>query len=71
MQQDATRSGKEERASGEGSSAATEKAGRKEGEDLNKKAEKDHKEAPQPVIGMNDERGSVSTFFVLIGGKIC
>lgn len=55
---EAVRSGQRERAgeSGPGSSAATEK-------DLgnrNKEAQKDHPEAPGPVIGMNDERGGVS-----------
>ena len=63
MQQDATKEGKAERASGEGSSATSEKAGMKGEQDLNKKAEKDHEEAPQPVIGMNDERGGVSTLY--------
>lgn len=62
VQHDAAREGKKERASGEGSSASSERAGRKKGEDLNRKAEKDHKEAPKPVIGMNDERGSVSAW---------
>jgi hypothetical protein len=61
IQQDATRSGKAERASGQGSSATTESASSAGSEDLNKKAEKDHAEAPKPVIGMNDERGPVST----------
>lgn len=63
VQQDATKEGKAERASGEGSSATSEKAGMKGEQDLNKKAEKDHEEAPQPVIGMNDERGGVSTLY--------
>jgi len=59
VQSDAVREGKQERASGEGSSAATEKAdgGKAQGEDGNKKAERDNPEAPKPVIGMNDERG--------------
>jgi hypothetical protein len=56
---DAAKEGKAERASGEGSSATSEKGG-----ELNKKAEKDHKEAPRPVIGMNDERGGVSFTFL-------
>jgi len=30
------------------------------GGDANRKAEKENKEAPKPVIGMNDERGGVS-----------
>jgi hypothetical protein len=58
--QDATRDGKAERAKGEGSSGTSEKAGVKGEANLNKKAERDYKEAPKPVIGMNDERGSVS-----------
>jgi len=60
VQHDAVKEGKAERASGEGSSAASEKGGMEGEENLNKKAEKDNKEAPQPVIGMNDERGGVS-----------
>lgn len=38
------------------------KAGDREGfkGDLNKQAEKDFPKAPRPIIGMNDERGSVS-----------
>lgn len=60
VQQDAARSGKAERALGEASSGTSEKAGMKREENLNEKAKRDHKEAPKPVIGMNDERGSVS-----------
>ena len=52
---DAAKDGKSERASGQGSIATSEK-----GKDANEKAEKDNKEAPKPVIGMNDERGGVS-----------
>ena len=58
VQHDAVKEGKSERASGEGSVGSTEKGG-----EANKKAEKDHKEAPTPVIGMNDERGGVSWIF--------
>lgn len=60
VQQDATMDGKAERAKGEGSSGTSEKAGVKGEASLNKKAERDHKEAPRPVIGMNDERGGVN-----------
>jgi hypothetical protein len=60
VQHDAAKEGKAERASGEGSAAATEKDKNK----MNKKAKKDHPEAPGVVIGMNDERGGVR--FLLI-----
>ncbi len=33
---------------------------RKDERDNNKRAKEDHPEAPEPVIGMNEERGSVS-----------
>ena len=57
VQSEAARSGQRER-DGEaapGSSAIAEKDPGKQ----NKKAERDHPEAPGPVIGMNDERGGV------------
>jgi hypothetical protein len=57
---DASREGKEARANDKGDAGTSEKAGGASSEDLNKKAEKDRPEAPQPVIGMNDERGGVS-----------
>jgi hypothetical protein len=63
VQHDASRGGKQERAAGQGSSGTSEKPGGAGKEDLNKKAEKDHPEAAKPVIGMNDERGSVSSPF--------
>ncbi|KAG0652525.1 hypothetical protein D0Z07_0027 [Hyphodiscus hymeniophilus] len=53
VQHDAVKEGKDERAKGEGSVGTSEKGG-----DANKKAERDNTEAPKPVIGMNDERGS-------------
>ncbi|KAL8697401.1 MAG: hypothetical protein Q9201_007140 [Fulgogasparrea decipioides] len=43
----------------EGSSAASQK----DPSNQNEKANKDHPEAPGPVIGMNDERGGVSDPF--------
>jgi len=52
VQIDASKEGKAERSSSEGSGASTEK------DHGNEKAKKDHPEAPGPVIGMNDERGS-------------
>ncbi|KAL8915046.1 MAG: hypothetical protein Q9171_000486 [Xanthocarpia ochracea] len=45
----------------EGSSAASQK----DPGNQNEKAKKDHPEAPGPVIGMNDERGGVSSSFLL------
>lgn len=33
---------------------------RRDEDQSNKKAKRDHPEAPEPVIGMNEERGSVS-----------
>ncbi|KAI9742276.1 MAG: hypothetical protein M1818_004176 [Claussenomyces sp. TS43310] len=55
VQGDASREGREERASGSDNSTATsEKAPQTGG---NRQAQKDHPEAPRPVIGMNDERG--------------
>lgn len=56
MQHDASKDGKAERASGGGSAAASER----DTDQKNKKAHKDHPEAPGVVIGMNDERGGVS-----------
>jgi hypothetical protein len=52
---DSVKEGKQERASGEGSAAASEK----DDQNLNKKAQQEHPESPM-VIGMNDERGGVS-----------
>ncbi|MCJ1462125.1 hypothetical protein MMC07_000725 [Pseudocyphellaria aurata] len=58
VQSNASKSGGQERAAGDsGQSSATSE---KDPEDQNKKAKKDHPEAPGPVIGMNDERGGVS-----------
>lgn len=54
----ASQSGMEQRGKGqEGSQALSEKD---EG-GFNKKAEEEHPEAPAPVLGMNDERGGVSS----------
>lgn len=58
---DASKGGKAERASGEGSAVASEK----DKDQKNKKALDDHPEAPGVVIGMNDERGGVSTLQVV------
>jgi hypothetical protein len=57
VQHDAWKLGKAERASGGGSAATSEK----DKDNENKKAQEDHPEAPGVVIGMNDERGGVST----------
>ena len=54
--------GRKERSTGSrGESASTEK----DHKDGNQKAKEDHPEAPGPVIGMNDERGGVSTLEVI------
>jgi hypothetical protein len=64
VQHDAARKGSEQRAKGEGGAAASESAEGGDGErDANKHAEREHPEAPRPVIGMNDERGGVSAPF--------
>lgn len=57
IQQDASKDGKAERASGDNPDGSTIE---KDVGSENKKAKEDHPEAPEPVIGMNDERGSVS-----------
>ena len=55
----ASKSGKEDRVaeSSEQKSSATSE---KDHGNQNERAQKDHPEAPGPVIGMNDERGQVS-----------
>lgn len=60
VQSGASQSGERERASNDEnqSQAATEK----DKGNQNEQAKKDHPEAPGPVIGMNDERGQVSSF---------
>jgi hypothetical protein len=40
---------------------------RKDEKNANQRAKDDHPEAPGPVIGMNDERGSVSAFKSMMG----
>lgn len=63
----AVASGLEERDINEGiaddtkSQATTERGGRKE----ERKAKKDHPVAPEPILGMNDERGGVWIIFFL------
>lgn len=60
-QSEATASGMEEREQNEGiadqtqSQGMTERGGRKQAE----KAKKEHPKAPEPIIGMNDERAQV------------
>ena len=64
----ASQSGKRERAGDNenDSSATTEK----DSGNQNQQAKKDHPEAPGPVIGMNDERGQVSSRpIILIGSR--
>jgi hypothetical protein len=56
VRHDASKEGREERASGESESNAISE---KDGKGENAKAKEDHPEAPGPVIGMNDERGGV------------
>jgi hypothetical protein len=55
VQVDGAKGGAMDRASSDGSSAATEKDPGKS----NQKAKGDHPNAPEPVLGMNDERGGV------------
>ena len=62
VQSDASQSGMEEHQTGESGSQGL---NRKDDGQYNKKAEKDHPEAPQPVIGMNDERKSRVRFVTL------
>ena len=50
----ASQQGKAERASGSTSSQAT---SQRDVRDNNKRAKEEHPEAPEPVIGMNEERG--------------
>lgn len=55
---DAAKGGASDRATPHGSTAAAEKS--KEGN--KQKTKEDHPEAPDPIIGMEDERGGVSMF---------
>ncbi|KAI9845320.1 MAG: hypothetical protein M1837_004942 [Sclerophora amabilis] len=55
IQSQASKSGKRDRATGDGAQQA---AVQKDTGSHNQRAEKDNPEAPKPVIGMNDERGS-------------
>ena len=60
VQSDASRSGKADRSSGEGLSQAT---NQEDARKSNARAKEERPEAPDgPVIGMNDERGSVSKY---------
>lgn len=61
---DACRAGRAARASGQSSSATSERPEGVGNENPNRKAEKEYPKAPKPVIGMNDERGHVSTSFI-------
>lgn len=61
IQSSASKSGKEERA-GEPGYAGSGAANEKDPGNQNEQAKKDHPEAPGPVLGMNDERGGVSSF---------
>jgi hypothetical protein len=62
---DAAKDGAADRASSDGSTAATEK----NKEDYNAKSKETHPKAPDPIIGMNDERGGVSTISSLVWSK--
>ena len=66
VQSSAAESGKRERASGSEQSSATNE---KDHGNQNEKAKKDHPEAPGPVLGMNDERGSVGVMFLGLGAN--
>ena len=72
-QSSASKSGQEDRAKsapgtsdGGHSQATTEK----DRGNQNEQAQKDHPEAPGPVIGMNDERGQVNVKLVFSGEKV-
>ncbi|KAL5346729.1 hypothetical protein ACLOAV_008436 [Pseudogymnoascus australis] len=54
---DACRAGEAARASGQSSSATSEKPEGVGNENPNRKAEEEFPRAPKPVMGMNDERG--------------
>lgn len=60
VQQDAVREGKQDRASSDASDGANKSGATSEKDvgNMNKKAKQDHPEAPGPILGMNDERGS-------------
>ncbi|KAI9724674.1 MAG: hypothetical protein M1828_003543 [Chrysothrix sp. TS-e1954] len=55
VQSSASKAGQEERAKGSEQSQAT---SQKDVRNNNERAEKEHPEAPRPVIGMNEERGT-------------
>lgn len=61
IQSSASKSGKEER-TGESGYVGSGAANEKDLGNQNEQAKKDHPEAPGPVLGMNDERGGVSSF---------
>lgn len=63
VQSSASQSGKKERAAAGGSEQSSSATTEKDHGNQNEKAHKDHPEAPGPVLGMNDERGSVGVFF--------
>ena len=58
VQSGASQSGKRERVTG--GQEASQGTSEKDSGNQNQQAQKDHPEAPGPVIGMNDERGQVS-----------
>ena len=61
IQSSASKSGKRARTEEQDSAASEKDQGNN-----NERAKKDHPEAPGPVIGMNDERGGVKDFPVLV-----
>lgn len=54
IQSEAAHASKSERAAGTGASQATTQKG---GAEFANKAKKEHPKAPEPIIGMNEERG--------------
>ena len=67
VQGDASQEGMKQHQEGkEGSQAIS----RKDEGSYNKKAEEEHPKAPKPVIGMNDERGSVSDGISLVEASL-
>lgn len=62
---DASASVMQDRKEGEGNDAKPQGATEKGGSQHGKKAKQEHPKAPEPIIGMNDERGHVSLIRIL------
>lgn len=68
IQSGASKSGKRERVEEDHPSSATTE---KDTGNNNEQAKKDHPEAPGPVIGMNSERGGVSSLMSIVYPGMC